>query len=165
MPELQRLRPDHSAAVLVFEVTNRAYFADSISDRVDDFFDYFGERHQAQLDDQQAGAAAFHVLVDDDGSVLGRFNLIFLPDAWATLGYRVAQRATGRGAATAAVGKLCELASAEYGLLGLRAATSLTNVASQKVLLNSGFRPVSPANPGDLGGKPGTWYERSLTDR
>jgi ribosomal-protein-alanine N-acetyltransferase len=31
--ELQRLRNDHAAAVLDFERVNRAYFAESISDR------------------------------------------------------------------------------------------------------------------------------------
>ena len=34
MPELERLRADHAAAVLAFESANRAYFAMSISDRV-----------------------------------------------------------------------------------------------------------------------------------
>jgi hypothetical protein len=41
-------------------------------------------------------------------------------------------------------------------------ATSLGNVASQKALANAGFVEVGPANPGDLGGKPGTGFQRSL---
>jgi [ribosomal protein S5]-alanine N-acetyltransferase len=30
-------------------------------------------------------------------------------------------------------------------------------------LLKAGFVPVGPADPGDVGGKPGTWYQRRLT--
>jgi [ribosomal protein S5]-alanine N-acetyltransferase len=44
MPALQRLSSDHAPAVLAFELANRAYFAASISDRGDEFFDQFTER-------------------------------------------------------------------------------------------------------------------------
>ena len=37
------------------------------------------------------------------------------------------------------------------------------NIASQRVLLKAGFVPVGPAEPSELGGKSGTWYERDLT--
>jgi ribosomal-protein-alanine N-acetyltransferase len=159
---LQRLRPDHAAAVLDFEVANRAYFAQSISDRGDEFFEHFTERHDKLLADQQAGGGAYYVLVTDEGSVLGRFNLILAGDGSAQLGYRVAQHAAGRGVATAAVLELCQLATELYGINTIRAATSLQNTASQRVLIKSGFVPVGPADPTDLGGKAGTWYERVL---
>lgn len=164
MPELQRLRADHAAAVLEFELANRAYFAASISDRGDEFYEQFTERHDALLTEQQAGVGAYHVLVAEDGSVLGRFNLIFVVDGSAELGYRVAQHAAGLGLATATVRELCELATAQYGLREVRAATSLQNAASQKVLTKAGFLAVGPADPAHLGGKPGTWYERVLAD-
>ncbi len=163
MPELQRLRADHASAVLDFELANRGYFAASISDRGDEYFEHFTERHHALLTEQQAGVGAYHVLVAEDGSVLGRFNLRFVEDRSALLGYRVAEHAAGRGLATATVRELCDLATAHYGLRKVRAATSLQNSASQKVLTRAGFLPVGPAEPADLGGKPGTWYERVLT--
>jgi ribosomal-protein-alanine N-acetyltransferase len=162
MPELQRLRADHASAVLAFELANRAYFAVSISDRGDEFYEHFSERHHALLTQQQAGAGAYFVLVAEDGSVLGRFNLFSIGDGSAKLGYRVAQHAAGRGLATATVRELCRLATAEYDLRRVRAATSLQNTASQKVLTKAGFLPIGPADPADLGGKPGTWYERAL---
>lgn len=162
MTELQRLRGDHAAAVLAFELENRKYFAASISDRGDGFFERFGEQHDALLAEQEAGAAAFHVLVAEDGRVLGRFNLRFAGADTAELGYRVAEEAAGRGVATAAVQELCRVAATRYGLRRLRAATSTDNVASQRVLLKSGFVPAGPADPADIGGKPGTWYERAL---
>ena len=164
MPELQRLRADHASAVLDFELANRGYFAASISDRGDEYYEHFTERHHALLTEQQAGVGAYHVLVAEDGSVLGRFNLRFVEDCSALLGYRVAEHAAGRGLATATVRELCDLATAHYGLRKVRAATSLQNSASQKVLTRAGFLPVGPADPADLGGKPGTWYERVLTD-
>ena len=162
MPELQRLNLGHAPAVLAFELANRAYFAASISDRGDEFYDQFTERHNAMLAEQEAGTGAFYVLVAEDGSVLGRFNLYRLQDGTAVLGYRVAERAAGRGAATAAVRQLCRLAVSRHGLRELRAATSDANVASQKVLTKTGFVPAGPADPADLGGKMGTWYQRNL---
>jgi ribosomal-protein-alanine N-acetyltransferase len=163
VPELQRLRADHAPAIHAFELANRAYFAASISDRGDEYYDQFAERHTALLAEQEAGIGAFHVLVAEDGSVLGRFNLIFAGDGIAELGYRVAQHVAGRGVATATVRELCGLAAAQYGLHTLKAATSHENAASQKVLTRAGFIPVGPADPASLGGKQGTWYQRDLT--
>ena len=162
VPELKLLHADHAQAVLAFELANRAYFAASISDRGDAFFDEFAAGYEASLAEQEAGKCAFHVLVDEDGSVLGRFNLYNLGNGTADLGYRVAQHVAGRGVASATVRELCRLAATRYGLRTLRAATSRENVASQKVLANAGFLPVGPAGPDDLGGKSGTWYERDL---
>ena len=159
MPELQRLRADHAPAVLAFELANRAYFATFISDRGDEFFDHFTERYHDQLAEQEAGTCVFHVLVGEDGTVLGRFNLFDLEDGTANLGYRVAQDVAGRGVATAAVQELCRLAPARYGLRTLRAATTHDNIASQKVLAKAGFVAAGPAEPG---GRPGTWYQRDL---
>jgi ribosomal-protein-alanine N-acetyltransferase len=102
------------------------------------------------------------VLVGEDGSVLGRFNLYDFEDGAARLGYRVAQQVAGRGVATAAVRELCQLAAARHGLRILRAAASSENAASQRVLTKAGFVPVGPADPADIGGKPGTWYQRDL---
>jgi RimJ/RimL family protein N-acetyltransferase len=159
VPELQLLRADHAPAVLDFELANRAYFTAFISDRGDDFFDHFTERHNALLAEQDAGLSAFYVLAGEDGSVLGRFNLYDMRDGVAVLGYRVAEHVAGRGVATAAVRELCLLAAAQYGLHTIRAATTRDNVASQRVLIKAGFRA---AGPGDIGGKPATWYERDL---
>ena len=105
MLELQRLRPDHEAVVLEFEQANRAYFAGSISDRGDDFFERFAERYRAFLAEQDAGHGFFHVLVDEDGAVAGRFNLYEVANGTAEVGIAlrsgsqvVAWRPTGCGA-------------------------------------------------------------------
>jgi [ribosomal protein S5]-alanine N-acetyltransferase len=159
VPELQRLRADHAPAVLAFELANRAYFAAFISDRGDEFYDQFTERYDALLAEQEAGLCAFYLLVGEDGSVLGRFNLYDISGGAAVLGYRVAQHVAGRGVATATVRELCQLAAARYGLRTIKAAVNHENVASQRVLAKAGFVATGPAEPG---GKPGTWYQRDL---
>ncbi|MFE9426824.1 GNAT family N-acetyltransferase [Kitasatospora sp. NPDC006697] len=162
MPELTSLHADHAPAVLAFELANRAYFADSVSDRGDEYFARFAERFADLLAEQEAGVCAFYLLFDADGSVLGRFNLMDLVDGGASLGYRVAERATGRGVATAAVLELCRLAPLAHGLRELRAAAADTNPASQRVLAKAGFTPAGPAGPADLGGRTGSWFHRTL---
>ena len=103
----------------------------------------------------------FFLRVDDDGEVIGRFNLYDVEDGSAKLGYRVALCAVGQGIATAAVRELCEIAPS-LGLHTLTAATSHGNVASQKVLTKAGFEPAGNADPSELGGKQGTRYRRDL---
>jgi ribosomal-protein-alanine N-acetyltransferase len=160
--ELQPLRPDHAPMVLAFELANRAYFAASICDRGDEYFGQFTERHNATLAEQEAGVGAYYVLVDADGAVLGRFNLYNMEGGTAVVGYRVAQRVAGRGVATAALQELCRLAASQHGVRTLRAAVSHANAASRKVLTKAGFVPAGPAEPAEVGGKPGTWYQRDL---
>ncbi|MHB8247070.1 MAG: GNAT family N-acetyltransferase [Acidimicrobiales bacterium] len=163
MLELQLVRADLGPVILAFELENRGYFIESISDRGDEYFDQFDERYNELLAEQEAGICANYVLVDEDGSVLGRFNLYRLADGAAEVGYRVAQRVAGRGVATAAVRELCQLAAARYGLRSLKAATSDQNVASQRVLIKAGFVLAESADPADIGGKRGSWYRRDLT--
>jgi ribosomal-protein-alanine N-acetyltransferase len=157
---LQRLRPDHESAVLDFEQANRAYFAETISDRGDDFFAHFAEYHRALLADQEAGNGAYYALVDDDAAIVGRFNLYRLVDGTAEVGYRVARRVSGRGVATDGLRDLCRIASEEYGLRLLRAAVSHENLASQRVLAKAGFVAVGPA---EFEGRHGMWYSLDLT--
>ncbi len=161
MPELQQVRASHTAAVLAFERENRSYFAASISDRGDDFFDRFAQRFDDLLADQAAGTSAFFVLVEPSGEVVGRFNLYDIADGVATIGYRVAQRVAGRGVATTAVINLCEVAT-RLGVRVLTAAVSHDNVASRRVLEKAGFAPIGVARPSELGGKQGIRYRCHL---
>jgi RimJ/RimL family protein N-acetyltransferase len=154
MPELERLHAGHAPAVLAFELANRAYFAASIPDRGDDYFDHFTDLYNARHAEQEAGICV---------SVLGRFNLVDIADHTAELGYRVAQHVAGRGVATATVRELCRLAATQHGLRTLRAATTHKNAASQKVLTKAGFVPVGTADPAHIVGEPATWYRRDLT--
>ncbi|GAO12271.1 putative acetyltransferase [Streptomyces lydicamycinicus] len=159
MPEIQLLRPGHAPALLAFEQENRAYFAASVPDRGDDYFVRFDERHRALLAEQAAGVCYFHVLVGAEGEVLGRVNLMDVAEGSAELGYRIAERATGRGLATRAVRAVCDLAATGYGLTSLYAVTTLDNGASRAVLARSGFTVVGESR---RCGRPGLSYRRSL---
>ena len=160
MPELQRLRAEHEPAVLAFELANRSYFAAFISDRGEEFFTEFASGFAELLAEQQTGRYAYFVLVADGGAIVGRFNLRDIDSSSAVLGYRVAQNVAGHGLATRNVDQLCRDAATTFGLRKIRAATSDANIASRRVLLKAGFVLVGPADPAELGGKPGSWYER-----
>ncbi len=158
MPELQRLRLDHADALLAFELENRDYFAESIPDRGDAYFAEFGERLRGLIAEQEAGLCHFHVLVNDDGSVVGRINLVDVADGQAELGYRIAKKASGQGVATAAVREICSLA-VSYGLRTLIAETTAGNVGSQAVLKKAGFVQTGEKS---FDGRPGLTFKREL---
>ncbi|MFI1585066.1 GNAT family N-acetyltransferase [Embleya sp. NPDC020630] len=129
MPESKRPDADHASAVLSFEVANRDYFAASVSDRGDEYYDRFADRHAALLVEQEAGLRLLRTRRRgwlDPGPV----HLYDLKDGSADIGYRVARHATGRGVATAAVLGLCGLARTRYGLRTLRAAVALANTGT-----------------------------------
>lgn len=161
MPELQRLHPGHAPALLAFEEENRAFFAASVPDRGDDYFTHFAARHAALLAEQETGACHFHVLVTRDGEVLGRFNLMDVAGGAAELGFRLAEKATGRGLATTTIQQhLFPLCTSTYALTKLRAGAALTNTASRSVLTRTGFVPTGEELV--LNGKPGLGYVREL---
>ena len=145
--EIQRLSPEHAEPLRAFEHENRDYFAASVPDRGDDYFMYFEARHADLLAVQASGQCHFHVLVGDEAEVLGRVNLVDVADGSAELGYRIAERVTGHGLATAAVRRICALAATDYGLTELRASTTLDNAASRRVLARTGFVPVGETMP------------------
>ncbi|MFC8592859.1 GNAT family N-acetyltransferase [Streptomyces atroolivaceus] len=161
MTALERLRPDHAPALLSFERENRAYFAASVPDRGDDYFAGFDARHAELLAEQAAGMHHFHILADGDGAVLGRVNLVDVAGGSAELGYRIAERAAGRGLATSGVRRVCELAFTEYGLTSLRARTTVDNEGSRAVLARAGFVEAGAMT---LMGRPGLRFTRDLTD-
>jgi ribosomal-protein-alanine N-acetyltransferase len=105
------------------------------------------------------GTGAFYVLIEEDGTVVGRFNLYDFVDGTADVGYRVAEHVSGRGVATLGLRNLCHVASNDLGLRTLRAVASTDNVASQRVLEKCGFAAVGPAQ---AGGRDGLMFELAL---
>ncbi|MFF6979566.1 GNAT family N-acetyltransferase [Streptomyces sp. NPDC008343] len=160
MLTLERLRADHAPALLAFEAENREYFARTIPDRGDAYFEAagFAARHQALLAEQDAGICHFHLVLDAEGRIVGRVNLIDVEDGCAELGYRVGERAAGKGVATAAVAQVCRMAWTTYGLTSLVAVTTLDNTASRSVLERNAFAVVGDTT---VGGRPGVRYRRT----
>lgn len=159
MVRLERLRAEHADALLEFEHVNREYFARTVPDRGDAYFAEFASRLRALLAEQDAGVCHFHVVVDGEGDLVGRINLMDVEDGSAELGYRIGERASGRGMATAAVAQVCRLAAEAYGLSALTAKTTLDNPASMAVLTRSGFTVVADTV---IDGRPGVRYRRRL---
>jgi [ribosomal protein S5]-alanine N-acetyltransferase len=158
--DLQRLRSDHAPALLEFEQENRAYFGRSIPDRGDDYFAHFDAKHRDLLDEQATGVCHFHVLVADDGSVIGRINLVNVVDGAADLGFRIAEKSAGQGVAQWAVRQICDLAVSEYGLTALLAQARVANLASRAVLARTGFVATGKTV---LSGQPGITFVKALT--
>ncbi|MFB9552704.1 GNAT family N-acetyltransferase [Streptomyces roseoviridis] len=158
---IERLRSDHAPALLAFERENRAFFAAFVPDRGDAFFSEFDARLEELLAAQEAGEIHFHVLVGEEGEILGRVNLVEVDEAAGTaeLGYRLAEKATGRGLATEGVREVCRRAVEEYGLRRLTAFAALDNGPSRAVLARVGFGAVGSVT---LEGQPGTAYELDL---
>ncbi|MGC4809688.1 GNAT family N-acetyltransferase [Micromonospora sp. DT228] len=162
MLTVQRLRADHADALLAFERENRAYFARSVPDRGDAYFSRFADRHRALLAEQEEGLCHFHVVLTEQGDLVGRVNLVDVAAGFAELGYRVGERAAGKGVATAAVEQVCHLAADDYRLAGLTALATLDNPASQAVLARTGFTVTGETS---IGGRPALLYQRQLAGR
>ncbi|WP_369169915.1 GNAT family N-acetyltransferase [Streptomyces sp. R28] len=158
MLTLERLRADHADALLAFEQENREYFARSVPDRGDAYFADFDALLQARLAEQDAGVCHFHVVLDTDGRLVGRVNLVDVEDGCAELGYRVGERAAGKGVATAAVAEVCRVAGTAYGLTALVAVTHLDNLASRAVLERNAFIAMEDVT---VDGRPAVRYRRS----
>jgi [ribosomal protein S5]-alanine N-acetyltransferase len=159
--ELERLTGDHLQAVLAFELENRSYFARSINDRGDEFYESLREHHDGLLAEQDAGICAFYVLGERDGSIVGRFNLYDLEDGSARVGYRVAERVAGRGVASATLRELCRKAAGDHGLRTLTAEAGRANVASRRVLEKTGFIVTGNCV---VAGEPGLKFTLALAD-
>ncbi|GAA3072928.1 MULTISPECIES: GNAT family protein [Actinomycetes] len=144
---IELLAAAHRDRLLSFEERNREYFARSIPDRGDEFFTQFDHRLQVLLEAQDAGTDLFHVILGPEGGqpIIGRINLTDVDAGGASLGYRVAEAAAGRGVATWAVGRICEVAAGSYGLRTLTAEVSHENLASRRVLERNGFHVQGPA--------------------
>jgi len=108
---------------------------------------YFTEEGQREvvataLADRERDAAEPHVILDDDGEVVGRINLnSIVRGAFQSchVGYWLAEDAQGRGLATTAVAAILQVAFGELGLHRVEAGTLLHNVRSQRVLERNGF--------------------------
>ncbi|WP_327176054.1 GNAT family N-acetyltransferase [Streptomyces sp. NBC_01335] len=100
------------------------------------------------LADREAGRAGAWVIVDAKDRAVGNFTLSGIAlGAFhsGVLGYWVDAAQTGRGLATAAVGRICDLARDDLGLHRVEAGTLLYNQASQRVLTKNGFEEYGVA--------------------
>lgn len=143
------LSPGDAPALLAFERANRAWFEAHIDARAPDFYKLAGVA--AHIEDCLArhAAGSMHpgLLVDGDGSILGRGNLkdIDCATGRAEVGYRIAASACGRGLAGVVLRHLMELAYGQWQLARLDAHVTVANAASARVLERAGFVLAGPS--------------------
>lgn len=132
--------------LFAFELTNRTYFEEMVPTRGNDYykFDFFKGRHESLLDEQAQGICCFYLIKDEEGSILGRMNLIDIeePHGIAHLGYRVGQIHTGKGIANRALKLLVGKVVEEGRIKQIKAQTTTNNIASQKILEKNGFEQL-----------------------
>ncbi|MFE3517075.1 GNAT family N-acetyltransferase [Streptomyces sp. NPDC059166] len=142
-----RLRPATLADAASFAVTlsrSRAHMRKWEPVRPEVFYTTEGQtaRLTGLLADRDAGRAMPWVLADEEDLVVGAMTLASIergPFRNARLGYWIDVDRAGRGLATAAVGRVCELARDGLGLHRIAAGTVVDNAASQRVLAKAGF--------------------------
>jgi ribosomal-protein-alanine N-acetyltransferase len=135
----------HDAAeIIAFEQENRAFFAQSVPDRGDDYFVPANmERFLAEIEaEQERGECYLYLVRDEAGELVGRVNLVDVERGArpsASIGYRVGARHAGKRYASEAV-RLALAEAAGLGIVTVRAMTTVENVGSQIVLLRNGFQ-------------------------
>jgi [ribosomal protein S5]-alanine N-acetyltransferase len=142
MVQIRTLQLNDKQRLHEFEVTNRAWFEQFIPPRNSSLYTPDGtEEHIIECLTKYI-QQIYHpnVLVDAQGNIIGRANLIDIDKAaqCCKIGYRIAQHHVGTGLATMAVAELKVLAQ-QWGVLTLNAYVSVENPASARVLEKSRF--------------------------
>lgn len=145
MPFTRLVKRDDAAAIAEILDRNREFMAPTEPDRAESFYTVEGQSQiiGVALADYQAGIRLPHVILDDDGTVVGRATLNEIvrgPLQSASLGYYVDGRRNGRGLASRATAEMVSIAFGELGLHRVQAGTQPQNLASQRVLIKNGFR-------------------------
>ncbi|OPA76268.1 GNAT family N-acetyltransferase [Paenibacillus selenitireducens] len=146
---IEILRTTDAEALLKFELENRAFFEEMVPTRGDDYYnpEIFNKRHEALLEEQAQGGSYFYLIKAQEGSILGRINLVDIDKSQKIghLGYRVGQAHTGKGIAHQALKLLLETVT-DKDILKIHAQTTTNNIASQKVLEKNGFKSTETAD-------------------
>jgi ribosomal-protein-alanine N-acetyltransferase len=141
--EIRTLRRDDAAALLEFELGNRAWFEEFVLPRDESVYSPHGMAAHIDtcLNDYALGAMHPCVILDQDGQIAGRANLKDIDPLERTteIGYRIARHHIGKGLATQAVSHLMDLAYGQWRLTCLLAFVTTENPASARVLEKSGF--------------------------
>ncbi|WP_188455754.1 GNAT family N-acetyltransferase [Virgibacillus oceani] len=126
-----------------FELENRTFFEEMVPTRGEDYYkpEVFRIRHETLLEEQAKGISYFYLIKDENGSILGRINLVDIDKSHkiGNLGYRVGKLHTGKGVAKKALKLLLETVI-ELNIKQVRAKTTTNNIASQRVLEKNGFK-------------------------
>ncbi|MBK8955232.1 MAG: GNAT family N-acetyltransferase [Saprospiraceae bacterium] len=113
------------------------------------------------------GIGRWAVIEKTSGKFIGWCGLKWVTDTlnghqnYHDLGYRIVRSSWGKGVATECASATLEYGFHEMGLKKIYAAVHLENLASQKVLENTGFRKM---NAFECDSEPHWWYQLGLED-
>ncbi len=147
---LSLVKPADAAAVLEFELQNRAFFEHWIASRGDAFYSL-----TAVTDSLKSAAALaqagreYHYLAWFGEQLVGRLTLRGIETEHynkASLGYRFSQAHGGRGFASSAVKQLCHIAFTDLQLRRIEAQVIIDNLPSRAIMQKCGFRQFGHAH-------------------
>lgn len=140
--KFEPLTTEHVAALLDFELTNKAWFESVIAPRNDDFYSLQGvNKHIAETLEQVSKNTFFSGVMTDNGVIIARANLKDISTDLAYVGYRVGKDALSKGIATKCLVELINKAK-KMGVRTLKAQVLTNNPASARVLEKQGFIEV-----------------------
>ncbi len=135
-----------SAALLRFELENRAWFEQQIAPRPEYFFSLVAVEDHIRSFINARAQGRFHacVLTDETGQIIGRANLrdIDKKHGTAEVGYRIAESHAGQGLASSATRHLLKLAYTDWQLQQVSGFVSIANPASARVLVKNAFTKI-----------------------
>ncbi len=148
MTRIAPYAPEHVEGLLALNLDDRAFFAPWDPVHPEAFFTLGGQIEEVRLAQLQAasGTRHAHVVLDDADPALPVIGMVALGNvvrgAWqnATLGYKIASVANGRGHATTAVRLAVTRAFRDLGLHRVQAAVRPENAASLRVVAKAGLR-------------------------
>ncbi|MDO9192898.1 MAG: GNAT family protein [Undibacterium sp.] len=145
MPQIEIYPPvvADTAALLDFELANRAYFERRINARLARFYSHEAVRYSIEEASQhRLLGTGYQYLIKSSGKILGRVNLSGVEKSYynkATLGYRIGEAHAGSGVATRAVNLVLTEAFEKLGLWRIEALVRDDNIGSVRVLEKNGF--------------------------
>ncbi|CAM3901842.1 Ribosomal-protein-serine acetyltransferase [Bacillus mobilis] len=133
---IEQLKKHDAKDLFTFELTNKSFFETMVPNRGSQYFDF--EYFQKLLDDllieQADGDSYFYLIRNEEKEIVGRINLVNIDTETrsSSLGYRVGEKFTKKGVATAAVQLVLKVAK-NNEINEVLAKTTTNNLASQIV--------------------------------
>jgi len=146
MIKFESLNEKHLDLLYQFEMENRTWFESLIATRGDNFYSYQSVKEHISncILSANAGKSYSGVLVDN-GAIIARGNIkdIDSKNNTCTVGYRVAEKCTGKGYAGYCLGELISKANTLYKITDVEAKVLDNNPASIAVLKKQGFNMIN----------------------
>lgn len=143
---IKKLQEEDFESLFKFELENRDYFEEMVPSRGDDYYNFetFIQRNKELIDEQDQGLSYFYLIMNKEGLVLGRINLVAIEQSKGLghLGYRVGKAYTGKGVASRSL-KMLLRSTTNLGIKQISAKTTTNNIASQRILEKNGFKHIA----------------------